>query len=229
MDIRFDEYSWKARIAPVLIATSPLISVAYYLPQITVALSVIPVLLVAAAGLLAGHITRFFGKTAETRLSRTWDGLPTVRGLRYRSDVPEAIFKIRRRDVERIAGVRLPTKREEERDPIGSDIRYDDAVRRCLPQLSKAKHPLLTIENIDYGFRRNLFGLRPAALTIVALSILLNVALGMHLGMLISPVSVTIDALLLIVGLVWIFVVRSRWVEQQANTYADRFFRSIAR
>lgn len=228
MKIGFDEYSRKARIAPVLLAVLPLISLCYYLPQIAATLVAIPLLFVAAVGLLAEQITRYFGKSVERRLATKWKGLPTVRGLRHRAEVPKAVLKIRRRDVEKIARLTLPSQRDEQRDPTNSDIRYDDAVRRCLPKLHKEKHRLLFAENVSYGFRRNLYGLKPAALVIVAVSLVLNLYLAAYSGILASPISIMLAVLLVLVAAAWLLVVRERWVREQAETYAERFFFSIA-
>lgn len=228
MKIDFDEYSRKARIAPVLLAVLPLVSLCYYLPQIAATLVAIPLLFVAAVGLLAEQITRYFGKAVERRLAAKWKGLPTVRGLRYGAEIPAAVLKLRRRDVERIAHLTLPSRRDEQRDPTNSDIRYDDAVRRCLPKLDKDKHPLLFAENMGYGFRRNVCGLKPAALVIVTGSLALNLYLAARSGIVVSPVPIALTGLLVFVAATWLLVVRERWVREQAETFAERFYVSIA-
>lgn len=223
---RFDAYSLQARIAPVLLAVAPLLSVCLFAPRIATAYAAIPVLFVVAAALLAEEITRQLGKNLEMRLAKDWDGLPTVRALRHRSTDSTHVRDRRRREVSDLAEETLPSQYEELADPGEADQRYDDAVRRCLVVLkSKSPKSMLADENARYGFRRNLLALKPVAFLLMALSLGANLWLSIIAkdlaGFWIVAVVIALDALL------WVVFVKKDWVRAQADTLAQRFFLSI--
>ena len=56
----------------------------------------------------------------------------------------------------------LPTKEEEESSPVSADTKYKSAIGSLLEATrDTSKFPLVFAENANYGFRRNLWGLRP--------------------------------------------------------------------
>jgi hypothetical protein len=94
---------------------------------------------------------------------------------------------------------------------------------------NKKKFDLLAAENIDYGFKRNLLGLRPIAWPILALAFAANLALGWRAWTGRWDVS-TVTALG--VGLVlalsagaWLWV-NADLVQQASDTFARRLLSS---
>lgn len=210
----------------MLVASIPVLSVAWYAPQIGTAIAALPVIFVAAMGLLAEQIVRQLGKNLEQRLARSWDGLPTVKALRFRDSGDARILNQRRHDVARVSGIKLPSKNEERTDPAGADRIYDLAVRRALHELrSLPTSALLREENIQYGFRRNLLALKPYALVLAALSIGLD-AWFSHLSGDYSSLFI-FAGLGLTYALIWLIVVQKKWMEAQAETFSDRFFLTV--
>lgn len=228
MFFKFDEYSRKARIAPVLLTFMPLCFISVYLPTLSGFVAAIPIVFVASMGIAAEQVCRFFGKRKEQALVARWGGFPTVRALRFTAAGTDPLLKMRRRDVERLSGMSLPSRREQARDPQQADARYDAAVRRCLPKIDRSKHPLCFAEIVHYGFRRNLLALKPAGLVTLAATIILIAVLGFNSGELSSPVTLVIAAVLLAALLAWLSVVREPWVLAQADSFSERFFISIA-
>jgi nucleoside phosphorylase len=118
--------------------------------------------------------------------------------------------------------MRLPTASEEQADPAGADEAYAAAVR-TLRALTASSH-VVRVENRNYGFRRNLFGLRPTGLLAVAVSLAITVVWAC-----LSPRAVTelpllgvlagVDVALLVL---WFAVVREPWVREAAWIYAER-------
>ena len=78
-----------------------------------------------------------------------------------------------RRQVEEWIGYPLPTQQEEEACPAWADTKYEEAVT-ALREATRdtSRFPLVFAENANYGFRRNLWGLRPIGTTIAVLLVL---------------------------------------------------------
>ena len=75
---------------------------------------------------------------------------------------------------------RLPTPAEEAADPDGADETYqtcgDWLRRKALELKAKAPFDVVHSENIAYGFRRNLLGIRPYGLSVLAFALDTTVA-----------------------------------------------------
>jgi hypothetical protein len=134
--------------------------------------------------------------------------------------------------IEESLGVALPTAHEEAADSIAADERYEEAVAQ-LRQLTRAgdEFSVLHAENAEYGFRRNLFGLRKPALAVALASGLVAIALlalsdgefadrGLRWG----------PAVLASAGAVWTYlrIVNEEWVGRAGERYADRLFEATA-
>ncbi|WP_454014290.1 hypothetical protein [Aquamicrobium terrae] len=118
-----------------------------------------------------------------------------------------------------------PSAEEEERDPAAADAFYD----RCGVWLrehtrDKAKFRILFEENMTYGFRRNLYGLRWLGLALNALVVAVCVYLLCPFGTWISETTRTeIFAVLTIAAihaLYFLFFVTRRSVEEASEQYA---------
>lgn len=77
-------------------------------------------------------------------------------------------------------GDRLPTQAEELADPGAVDERYDDSVAR-LRGLTRnnRKFRLLFSENINYGLRRNLLGLKPIGVAVACGTLMTGLITGL--------------------------------------------------
>jgi hypothetical protein len=86
------------------------------------------------------------------------------------------------------------------------------------------EYPRVHDENIQYGFRRNLLGLKPIGLFLVvavAITAAIVAAVNFHPA---DAVALGID---LLVGLGWVAEVNRGWVRQAADTYAERLFETL--
>jgi hypothetical protein len=63
----------------------------------------------------------------------------------------------------------MPSAAEEQHDPAHADAIYSSATKVLIESRRDESHSLLHKENAAYGFRRNLYGLRGAALCLAAL------------------------------------------------------------
>lgn len=221
----FDAYSRRARLMPALLVLFPvLVTVAvwanglYHLGSALVSLAV-------ACGLLyyLANIARSRGRKLQEELYAAWGGKPSVTWLRHRDGSLDAYTKQRyhRFFDERVAGWMAPSVDEEAADPAGADARYESANRWLLEySRDRQRYPLVFKENVEYGFRRNLLGLKSIGLATALLSSLVNaLALLERLGG--SPLAGAaslIVSLLLAAG--WLLVVNPGWVRDAADGYA---------
>lgn len=125
---------------------------------------------------------------------------------------------------ERVPGLQLPSAEEERANPSVADAAYDAAVQWLLAQTSdREKHYLIHAENINYGFRRNLWALRPIGLVFSISASLLNGASVVYLYLLGRDVplqALGATALSLVLAIFWASVASPSWVRIAAVAYA---------
>lgn len=222
-----DRYERKARLAPAIIVSVPPLSLLTYFGTAPAWFPAIPVLVAVAAAYLLVELVRTLGRSTERRLTALWGGLPTVLALRHDASGPALLRDRRRALVEEVAGVVLPTRRRENSRPEESDLEYQAAVRTCITTIrtGQAGSELLFVENRNYGFRRNLLGLKTYGIILAIVSVASAVSLGVALN---APVpSFVASTVAVIALLLWIFVVRDSWVREQADIYAEQFFTTL--
>jgi len=223
----FDEYAWKARVLPalVLIAPASIIALIFgWLSWVAVALSLLATLGVI---FLVSQVVRSLGTKTEARLATAWSGMPTTHLLRITGTSNRTALDLRRKKLETLLSIKLPTKQLEQGNGLRADEAYIAATRSLISivRSRKEKFPRVHEENINYGFRRNLLGLKSAGLT---LNLVLLVVLGLW-GTL-NNWSIQILFSCIVVGLyllLWLFIVTDQWVREAANSYASRLFETL--
>lgn len=184
-----------------------------------------------AASALFSQLGRDRGKQLEPELWQSWGGEPTLRLLRYRdaSDI-QATARLHQR-IEEVLDEPLPSSDDEEDDAARADARYEAATRRLITLTrDHGRFPLVFKENINYGMRRNLLGLRAIGIvvcliTALAAALLLALASG-HLSQRAGRYAPGLGVTLL--GLAfWIFIVAPAWVKIPAEAYAEQLMESI--
>jgi hypothetical protein len=221
----FDEYSRRARLAPVALLLIP------FTPLITPVMAMLPgpTKVVSASWLLAAYLVEEIGRQRGRRMQETlwksWGGPPATRMLRWR-DQPESTVAHRHRVVHRVTdgNLHLPTAAEEASDPIRADEDYSIIVRHLIA-ITRGHQPLLLKENSSYGFRRNMLGLRPYGIA----SSLIAIASAWFALVLISKFGLAemmIQIALAVATLLgWSILVTSAWVQDQAEAYAEELFK----
>jgi beta-lactamase superfamily II metal-dependent hydrolase len=216
----FDEYALRARLAPTLVVVViPVMGFLCWLPtfsttQLTLAAALSTVLVA-----IFSQIGRDQGKALQPKLYAAWGGQPSVQLLRHRPRLlaKETRERYRHKLESLTPPVRLPSEIEEIADPDGADVRYDSL---CLflrdTTRSKSAYPLVFAENVNYGFRRNLLGMKRAgiALTLAgAVSAVLATILGMKPdGFDLPPVPAVAAVLNAVLLSWWIVRINSEWV-----------------
>ena len=225
-----DGYSRQARLVPVLIAALPLVLLgAVALPRLAAIDRVMAVVLLLALLPLFDQLARARGRRCEPGLFDAWGGRPTTQLLRWRGPVNPSLQARRHQALERVTGARLPAPDEEKADPAGADEAYEAAVRTL--RTLTASTPVVLVENRNYGFRRNLFGLRSwgclaavASLAVIAVRTGLSSPAAEQLPVLGALVAVDVAVLIL-----WLAVVREPWVREAAWIYAERLIDQVER
>lgn len=180
-----------------------------------------------AAGLhlIVMRTVRDRGAVVQQRLWRDWGGSPTVQRLRWSGQPAIAVERLHRR-VSSMTSVALPGAEEEAADPADADDVYEDAVARMREMTrDHARFPRVYSELVQYGTARNLYGMRPAGLSI-AVAVLVSVAVLAALTVLqiltVSWWSLGIaGAGALILSAMWLLRITSAYVRPAADRYAD--------
>jgi hypothetical protein len=232
--ILLDEYAVRARVAPTLVVTViPLSGFLCWFPAFSSTQLTLAVALSTVVIAIFAQIGRDRGRTIQAKLFQLWGGQPTVQLLRHRSRL--LTRETRQRYslcLESVApALRLPSEIEEVVDPEGTDSRYDSVSLYLRDSTrNKEKFPLVFAENVNYGFRRNLLGMRPAgiALSLIgAASALTATIVGMKVDSFELPPVPTVSAVLNVVMLTWwLLRINSDWVRVAAFAYAERLIGS---
>lgn len=224
-----DPYDRKARLYPALLAimvpvVAALLIVSGYSSQIVNLASTA----VALGGLmLLSSLGRERGKRIEPSLFEKWGGTPTTQLLlQSASSLDHLTLQRYRQFLEaRVSGLRFPDV-ESEAANVKNAIAVCESSVKWLREATRdtKKFPLVFSENTNYGFRRNLLGVKPAALF---LSIATLLAMGAHAwiagitqlsGV---PVQSWLAGVVALVGsLFWIFIVTPEFVKTTAFAYA---------
>lgn len=231
----YDEYSLSARVRPALLALlSPTIFLYIGFPQLYSLLAgAISIFVVFGLVTALAHFSRTQGKTAEKKLIGAWGGKPSTILLRHSDDHIDPTTKCRYHDFlsNSIEGWCAPTEESEMTDPQTADQMYDSAVRWLLEYTrDRKKFSLLFKENCSYGFRRNCYGIKRFSV-LLALVPAIVIIVGPHIqdtaiasaSDILKMVSIGFSVLLFVW---WAFVVRSGWVRDAANSYAERLLAS---
>lgn len=164
----FDAYSIRARLFPAIIAAAPsLAAVTLLISWKSFGLSN----LIATVGILVllfaiADFARARGRAIESKLYAEHGGIPSVTMFRRNDGTIDAGSKDRYRAF--LAGklaVAAPSPADESANQAGADAFYAQC-GNWLRQNTRdtKKFPILFTENITYGFRRNLLGVKALAL-----------------------------------------------------------------
>ena len=230
-----DPYERKARLKPGLFCGAPLAaSVVLLIPELGAIWGSIGAVVVYCGGSLwLIQTVRDRGKALEAGLYRSWGGKPSVAMLRHRDDRLDSTTKARYRRFlcGAVPGLVLASSDDERKDPEQADARLESANRWLLAQTTDhARFALLFTENMNYGYRRNLLGMRPVALGLDVAALVLVTWVGVTCWT--GQVAGTIQslapewwaslAIAVVHTLVFVGYVRADWVRASAETYAGQ-------
>lgn len=230
MKLPLDSYSLRARFFPAVIVLVPAVAAAAaWVPLDSLSWKTLAsVGCLAALASLLSHLARDIGKRREPKLFSRWDGAPSVRFLRHRdTTLPEATRdRYHAKLAMVVPSIALPSLRSEKAKPEAAD----DVYRSCCDWLreatrDRARFGLLFEENVGYGFRRNLWGMKPVG---IALSVAALAASGFRIWTSMAenePLKVeSLAAIALSAPLLacWLLRITPNWVKVSSETYARR-------
>jgi len=163
MAVKFDTYSFRARVLPVYLTLAPVVLfLAALVPEgLKLPVGGAAALVFAPISYLLGQLGGDFGKRLEKSLWTKWGGPPTTRFLRHGNSEFNEVTRDRVHAKLRQLGLHVPTREEQEHDQRAADTHYqsctDDLIRRTR---DVKKFPLVFKGLTEYGFRRNLLGLK---------------------------------------------------------------------
>jgi hypothetical protein len=226
---KLDPDARKARLYPAWLLTVPIgFTITLLLPGSGLE-QLAPLALAAGVPFAVTNIVRGQGQRLEKRLVRRWGGMPTTRMLRLTDPTnnPDLLAR-RRRALEELTSLTLPTADEERHNPGRADKRYGAATRLLIGRLgdnTRTTHPRVYEELTNYGFWRNSLAIRPYALVSLALLLAVDAALAMTGHDLTSVFKSAAVAVL--AGLYWVTAVRPHRVRQHGETYAARLLETL--
>jgi hypothetical protein len=230
-----DSYDRKARLYPCLLLIAPAIAVIVAAVSAKYsALQAIAAGAVSCGGaFLLTQLARDAGKNLEAGLLEEWGGLPSIAIFRHSDARFDTITKARyhRAMASLVKQTKPPTHDQEREDARAADGVYAAWSNYLRTHTRDQKRfALLFKENINYGYRRNVVGLRPFGILLSAL------ALGVAATRVASIYRRTgeVDQIMLGAGVfslvlltLWIFRFTRSWVRMPADAYAYRLIETI--
>jgi hypothetical protein len=227
--IQLDTYTIKARLCPVFLVILPvLITINLWAPKTSkFQFGFSSVIFSLAISFFGAQFGRHGGKLKEIKLWKSWDGPPTIRFLRYRDKQFNSIRKMRYHRIfqKLIPDINIPTMEQEMSDPLKADQVYEACIRFLIAKTRDIKKfSLVYKENTNYGFLRNLWGLKPLG---IFLSLLSLINCGYFLWVewsnkKILPETIILTLIVLCILALWITWVRPAIIKIAAEAYAER-------
>lgn len=225
-----DIYSTKARVWPALLSGLPIPVMTYLLVPTLEWWHGLSWASATAVGLtlFLALLARRAGKMKEQFLYAMWGGKPTTRYLRHRDTPLDDLTHERyHRNISTLfPEIKMPSLRKETGNPGDADEIYEAATRLLISRTRDTRRfPLLYKELVHYGFCRNVWGLKRAALCFTVLGILAcswALVVQVRSGGARLPVMIAADLALVVWMVVWIVLVTPDWIKIAADAYAER-------
>jgi hypothetical protein len=226
-----DPYGRQARLYPALIAIFPVaLMIVVWFPTLWSTWGAL-VSLASSFGviLLLSQIARDRGKRREPELYKVWDGKPSVVLLRHRDPRIDDYTKARYRAFlqGQLPNLALPTVEQERANPQEADRAYESVTAWLLTQTRDTKRfSILFRENISFGFRRNLWGLKPLGVAIALLAACISTAVIIFQysvnHVVPTPEVAAVTTIVWLLSIFWTVVVTPSWVRLPADAYGTQ-------
>lgn len=232
-----DKYSLNARIYPVVIFYMPAIILAVLFSlkfdkyvQLFTSFGI-----VGALSYLFSQLGRDKGKKKEKDLWKHWGGAPTIQLLRWRN--ADINLNTKKRYHNRLATLcaldNNPDQNFEQLNPDAADEVYLAWTKFLISKTrDNKKFSVLFKDNMNYGFRRNLWGMKNYALSLIIIlmtgTFIYYFVTTKSPDVILYPIEfVMAEGILLLIFLFWIFVINRQWIKIPAFAYAERLLETI--
>ncbi len=224
-----DTYSIRARWSPVFLTVLPPLLLCFSLVSSLPTWNKLwPLLGAAGVVILVDQLGRDAGKRLQPSLWDNWGGAPTTTALRHRDAANAVLLARQHQQTAAVLGHALPTAAEEHADPAGADHAYQAATAVLVARTRgrRSEYPLIFAENCNYGFRRNMLGLRKWGTLLAVTTCVLDLAgiAAALAGLVKFPVGLMTVVLIVSIAaiMIWRRVVTPDWVRRVACSYAER-------
>jgi hypothetical protein len=230
-----DPYDRKARLYPSLLLLAPLaVLIAALLSAKYSGLQALAAGAVSCGGaFLLTQLARDAGKKLEPKLFDLWGGLPSVAIFRHADNRLDAITKARYHQAmaSLLKQNKPPTENQERENPRAADEVYAAWSNYLRAHTrDQKKFPLLFKENVNYGYRRNVLGLRPFGISITLLVMVIAVGRVCWIYYQTGQIDQTMTGVGLfsfVLLLMWVLRVSREWVRVPADAYAHRLVEAV--
>lgn len=227
MDIVFDTYEMRARVAPSVIVAFPiLVTLWFWFSATGSSWQILTGSGILSVAVLYGFtfIVRWLGRAGEKSLWRSWGGAPSTRVLRWQDTTLNRDVKTRIREVSfNTFGIQLLSETEELASPHTADQR----IETCFSQIKEIlrlrdKDGLWLKHNAEYGFGRNLLGCRSLFLILGVIGALICGTIGKSTGRGVFNFGTVINSVSCIVWATFAWGLLPKIVRDAAERYAER-------
>ncbi len=219
-----DRYTFSARLIPALITILPVVAffVLIWPNGQDTANQLKAIGLGSISFALLAQFGRDLGKRLEPELFETFGGMPSTALLRHRDSRLDAVTKARYHSflLNKVPNIKLPTALEESNNPNDADKIYTSAASWL--RVRSRDDALLLNENISYGMRRNLMGLKYIGITVCLVISGGLIAYRILENLKFMQADYLIFVLCASLLFMWLFVVKASWVFLPAEAYARR-------
>jgi len=219
-----DKYTVRARLFPALLVILPVsLGAIALLPSMMIIKGII-INIISSCGfmVLIAHMARGPGKNKENDLFKKWGGAPTTLLLRHREEFLDHFTKERyHKKLRDLIGFDLPTQEEEKNNPETADEKYISGVKYLREATRNKNFNVIHEENMDYGFRRNLWAMKSAGIATTVFSMVL-VGLSFFVKTPFIEYSIICIIINTLMCVWWIFRINQEWVKEAAFSYAER-------
>lgn len=230
-----DEYERKARLYPAFLLIAPIVGTAFALLSIqTSAIQAIGTTILVSCGgaYYLAQSGRDKGYEKQPELYNKWGGMPSMVIFRHTDNRLDKITKARYHGqlTHLVEETTAPTIEQEKADPSSADEIYTAWSNYLRTNTRGEKFPLVRKERMDYGYRRNVYGMRPIGILFSLISL---VACAIGLYFVYRSTSQYDNALILagafslVLSLLWTFQFTANWVRIPAVAYAERLAESV--
>jgi hypothetical protein len=227
-----DEYEVRARLKPVLLVSlPPTLAAMSWFPDLSGMQFLVGLLAAFGFVALLAQLGRDQGKQFEPWLYKQWGGMPSAQLLRHRDSrlAPETKRRYHEVLTQLVPQLCLPSAATEAADMYSADSSYESCSAFLRERTRDKKvFPLVFAENVNYGFRRNLWSMRRAGVTLCLLALVASAAAAIALRKNGLPPVVPTVAMLLSASLLvwWLLRIKPTWVQVAAYAYAERLLSS---
>lgn len=227
---KFDTYNFKARLAPFILVIMPIVlAVSVWLSFTSDPWDMLGSIGVTSAlSFLMIQLGRDQGLWKQTDLLASWGGSSTTRFMRHRDKSLDPHTKARYHEKLQslLPSIKMPNAKAEKRNPVAADQVYESCTRFLREATrDKKSYPLVYEANVDYGFRRNLWGMKPSGIVLALLGTFGCIANVLYVSRETYHISAFPIGATVICGLIltwWIFRINREWVKLSSDAYAER-------